>query len=317
MDCRDSGFYLWVEPTSVRATSWWAEADCSAKKVEVFCRSQGERGGSCVGRRRGDASKTQSTFSRTSTPRLQLLASRTQSLPVPLKSSPSSSALSPLSTQPMSHVLSASRSGHPSSSASSSHSFMPPTPSVRDTHSFDLAFAPFQERCSAFLSSLDSYVLRGKEEIQARRASHTTTLRKAAEEQARLEKEIDGEGDKESRLLKVLEKEKNEVRDFEQALAELKLSLGGVETQIKIGEGDAQERETQIATLKKGQSALPLIKLTFVERGPAYLRLARLSFDACRESHAGGVPRGHAQDRRCRPGRRRGQPLHQDRGSQE
>lgn len=246
--------------------------------------------------------KTQSTFSPTATPRLQLLASRTQSLPVPLRSSPSSSSSSSRSTQPMSHVLSASRSGHPSSSASSSHSFMPPTPSVRDTHSFDLAFGPFQERCSAFLSSLDAYVLRGKEEIQARRASHTTTLRKAAEEKARLEKEIDGEGDKESRLLKVLEKEKNEVRDFEQALAELKLSLGGVETQIKIGEGDAQERETQIATLKKGQSALPHFKLTLVERGPAYLRIARLSFDACRESHAGGVPRRHAEDRRCRPG---------------
>lgn len=164
----------------------------------------------------------------------------------------------------MSHVLSASRSGHPSASASSSsaaaghqHPYLPPMPSVRDTLSYDLAFAPFQQSCAAFLSSLDAYVLRGKEEIQARRVSHTATMKQAAEERDRLEKEIHSEGDKEGRLLRVLEKEKAEVHDLEQALAELKLSLGGVETQIRIGEGDAQEREAQIQTLQRGPSLRP------------------------------------------------------------
>jgi septal ring factor EnvC (AmiA/AmiB activator) len=155
----------------------------------------------------------------------------------------------------MSHMLSASRSGHPSAS-SAQHPFLPPMPSVRDTQAYDLAFGPFQESCAAFLASLDAYVLRGKDEIQARRISHTSTMKKAAEERARLEKEIDSEGDKEGRLLKVLEKEKAEVADLEQALAELKLTLGGVETQIRLGEGDAQEREAQLQTLLRGQSRM-------------------------------------------------------------
>lgn len=147
----------------------------------------------------------------------------------------------------MSHMLSTSRSG-----SSGKHTLFPPTPPIRDTQAFDLAFTPFQEMCTDFLASLSAYALRGKDEIQSRRIAHTTVLKRAAEEQARLEKEIDSEGDKEGRLLKVLEKEKAEVADLEQALTELKLTLGGIETQIRLSEGDAQEREAQLQTLERG-----------------------------------------------------------------
>lgn len=182
-------------------------------------------------------------------------------------------------------------------------------PSVRDTQAYDLAFGPFQESCAAFLASLDAYVLRGKDEIQARRISHTTTMKKAAEERVRLEKEIDSEGDKEGRLLKVLEKEKAEVADLEQALAELKLTLGGVETQIRLGEGDAQEREAQLQTLLRGQS-----RRTPVRDGANADWLASLYPHAgiCREDVERGFARPDAQGRRRRPDRGRAAPVHQD-----
>lgn len=97
----------------------------------------------------------------------------------------------------MSHLLSASTSGHPFGASSTSHA----PPSILDLTRIDLDFAPFEDKCKTFLSTLDSFVANAEAEITSRKQAREQARKDEEKEKRRLEDEIAAAGSKESRLL--------------------------------------------------------------------------------------------------------------------
>ncbi|KAL7414385.1 chromosome segregation protein Spc25-domain-containing protein [Mrakia frigida] len=149
-----------------------------------------------------------------------------------------------------------SSSAGPSSSSSSSapSNAQPGFASIAHSQKPELSFAPFQDLCQDFLAKLDAFVLRGKGEILERKERREQEREKEAKEKRRLEEEIVGAGSKESRLLQVLEKEKQDLTELQQAITELKTNLSSLESQEKVLGGDLAEWNAKVGKLRTEKS---------------------------------------------------------------
>ncbi|KAI5122527.1 hypothetical protein M0805_005254 [Coniferiporia weirii] len=115
----------------------------------------------------------------------------------------------------------------------------------------DLRIKEFEHTTRRFLKAVAAYSSRALDEIGQRRVRHATELKRIAEKKTQTETEITACKLREIELMEVLEREQNERRESETAVAELKRQFASIKEKCASVDVEIDQYTAEVNTLRK------------------------------------------------------------------